>query len=106
MRDKKFLEQARQARIVNGIALPPGMRTSRKWPLCITCGREVEAVELKNWNSKSVELWARCHGAEDYYTVSFPFRIEGDPLEDERANMNVASAMRDFAPFDVNKVPK
>jgi hypothetical protein len=106
MRSKSFLQQAKQARAVNGIYLPPGMRTSRKWPLCLTCGREVEAVEMKDCNQHSVELWARCHGAEDFYRVEFGFRVEGDPMEDERANWAVAAAMRDFCPFDPNKVPK
>lgn len=99
MRSKDFLEQAKQARAVNGIYLPPGMRTSRKWPLCLTCGREVEAVELKNVNSLSVELWARCHGQEDFYTVKFPYRVDGDPMEDEKANWSINAAMRDFCPF-------
>ena len=106
MKTKNFLEQAKEARAVNGVYLPPGFRTSRKWPLCLTCGREVEAVELKNVNSLSVELWARCHGAEDYYVVKFPFRIEGDPMENEKANWAVNAAMRGCWPVDPNKVPK
>jgi len=106
VRQKGFIEQMREARKVNGIYLPPGTRTSRKWPLCLTCGREVDACELKNANSTGVELWAACHGQEDYYKVTFPYRIEGDPLEDERANWHINAAMRDFCPFSPNRILK
>ena len=106
MRSRGFIEQVRQAADVNRIWLPPGSRTSRNWPLCLTCGREVEAAELKNVNQISCEIWARCHGQEDHYTVKFPFRIEGDPLEDERANWAIGRAMGDFTPFDPTVPPK
>ena len=63
-------------------------------------------MELKNANNWSVELWARCHGQEDFYTVKFPFRIEGDPLQDERANDNIRIALNAFTPFDPTQPAK
>lgn len=69
------------------------------WPVCGTCHKDVEAVELKNANSFSVELWARCHGKEDWYEVKFPYRIEGDMHKDQGAMDNVRAAMRSFTPF-------
>lgn len=84
----------------------PGGRTTRNWPLCLTCGREVEAVEIKDVNNHSCQLWARCHGAEDWYTVDFGCRIEGDPFadDDSPANWAVKRAMNDFTPFDPHKL--
>lgn len=101
MKNKKFGLQIREAAKVNkSIWLPPGQRTYRSWPLCLTCRKEVEAVELKNVNSVSAEIWARCHGAEDYYRVDFPCHIEGDVFGDDRANWAIKRAMHDFCPFN------
>lgn len=112
MREIKFIEQVREAADVNRIWTPDsieGLRTSRNWPLCLTCGREVEAVDLRNVNSLGVELWASCSHRgekeppeEDYYKVVFPFRIDGDVLEDERANTFLKRAMHDFCPFPLS----
>lgn len=108
MKHEKWIEAVmKSARRERGLYLPPGERTRRSWPLCMTCNREVEAVELKNVNSTSCELWARCHGGqEDYYKVIFPFRLEGDPLENEDANFAVASAMKAAVMFDPTKPSK
>lgn len=81
-----------------------GLRTSRRWPLCQTCGREVEAVELKNINSHSIELWAKHHGKEDFMRIEFPYRIEGDPLVDEQANAQIRQAMTSAVMFDPYKI--
>lgn len=110
MRNKEFLEQVQQANRVNKLWTPHDslldLRTSRNWPLCLTCGREVEAVDLKNVNQLGFEIWASCshrgeksQPAEDYYKVSFPFRIDGDVLSDKRANTFLKRAMHDFCPF-------
>src|SRR5688572_20406654 len=110
MREVKFIDQVREAAHQNRIWTPKDplrdLRTSRNWPLCLTCGREVEAVDLKNVNATSMEIWASCSHrgemeppAEDYYRVVFPFRIEGDVLSDERTNTFLNAAMRDFCPF-------
>lgn len=65
----------------------------------------MEAVELKNANNHSIELWARCHGAEDYYRVEFPYRLDnGDPMEDQNINDHIQIAMKSFCPFDPYKV--
>lgn len=104
---RKLIEEiSKSAHRERGLWLPEGQRTSRTMPVCMTCGTEVEAVELKNCNAWSVELWARCHGQEDFYTVKFPFRMEGNPLEDERANANIKLAINSFMPFDPTKPEK
>lgn len=104
---KDFIGQTRLSASVNrDLVQVPGQRTQRSWPLCLTCGREVEAVELKDANSFSCTLWARCHGKEDFYIIKFPFRVEGDPLEDPRSNKHIQQAMYAFCPFNPNEPSK
>lgn len=107
MKHHRFLDQVQQSAAANrGLFLPDGSRTQRNWPLCLTCLKDVEAAEAKDWNQESVEVWARCHGAEDFFRVVFPFRIEGDPMEDERANFALRRAMADACLFDPTKPSK
>jgi hypothetical protein len=111
MKNKKLFEQIRQSaahhrKIDAGQAVIIGHRTSRKWPLCLTCGKEVDAVEMRDVSNNGAELWAQCHGKEDFYKVRFPFRIDGDVMEDERANWYVQRAMHDFCPFNPTDVPR
>lgn len=105
MRQKKLLEQVREKAWdnKNGIIRPrtAGDVNTGGWPICGTCRREVEAVELKNQNTFGVELWARCHGKEDYYKVVYPYRIDGD---EEAVQDNIRVAMRAFAPFQTSIV--
>lgn len=64
------------------------------WPQCMTCGRDVEAVEQRDFNRHSVELWARCHGKEDFYKVEFPFDIGGWDEDSQVVKDHVRIAMR------------
>jgi hypothetical protein len=102
------MDQVRQAADTNrGIWLPNGQRTSRKWPLCLTCLNEVEAVELRDISDKGAELWARCHGKEDYYKVVWYFTKSDaakDPLDDENVGWAIKRAMHDFSPFNPQHV--
>ncbi len=73
------------------------------WPVCGTCGQDVDAVELKNRNTEGVELWAKCHGAEDWYTIKFPYSIpESDASGEKVVNDHIRMAMRAFTPFKVS----
>lgn len=95
MQKKKLIEQVRTSvrDKRTGLYVPRTMGDHRtNWPVCQTCRRDVEAVELKNRNTKSVELWARCHGKEDFYLVEFPYAIpDKDPVDDHvRTAMNAA----------------
>lgn len=105
MKTVKFADLIREAAHTQRKAdeelwFPEGTRTMRTWPVCLTCRTEVEAAELKNFCMTSVEIWARCHGKEDFYKVFFPFRIDGDPIEDERANWAIKRALHDGVFFD------
>lgn len=72
---------------------------SANFPFCESCKKSVDKADLKNVNATSVEIWVHCHGKEDYCRIEFPFRIEGDPLEDERANWAIKRAMADYVAF-------
>ncbi len=102
--DKKLMESIRQKawNTSNGLYVP---RTEgdhqTNWPVCMTCGQDVEAVELKNRNTSGVELWAKCHGAEDWYSIKFPYSIpENDASGEKVVNDHVRMAMRAFTPFN------
>ena len=102
---KKLLDAIRQKSWdnKNGIYAPTVEGDHRtNWPVCMTCHRDVDAVELKNRNNKGVELWAKCHGAEDWYSIKFPYDIpENDgSSEDKVVNDHVKMAMRAFSPFN------
>ena len=98
MRDKKLIEQVREKAWENrgGLYVPRTQGDHRtNWPVCQTCGRDVEAVDMKDQNSFGVVLWARCHGKEDYYKVTFPYRLE----DDDQIHDQIQVAMRAFRPF-------
>lgn len=99
IKDKKLMEAVRGKAFENrnGLYVPRVEGDHRSnWPICQTCMRDVEAVELKNQNSFGVEIWARCHGKEDWYEVKYPYRIEGN---EEAVQDQIRVAMRAFAPF-------
>lgn len=86
-----------------GLWLPSGERTTRTWPLCMTCGREVEAAEIKNASTKGCDIWARCHGQEDHYHVSWsvPMRtMSEDVMKDKNVGWAIKRAMQDGLFFD------
>ncbi len=90
------------ARVRRGGIIVPGGGVKRNWPLCLTCGRDVEAAEIKNANSKGCEIWARCHGKEDFVHVTWNVPVRdatADVLEDKNVGWAIRRAMSDFSPF-------
>ncbi len=96
----KSVQETAWRNTAGGLYVPrvEGDVRNSNWPTCQTCHRDVDSVELKNQNSWSVELWAHCHGKEDYYTIKFPFRLE-EGTGDEMRQANIMAAMRTFSPF-------
>jgi hypothetical protein len=85
----------------------PGQRTYRTWPLCMTCGREVDSAELKNVNTKGCDIVVRCHGSEDSIHVYWTCGLSdsaANPLEDKNVGWQVKRALHDFCPFDPTHV--
>lgn len=120
MKTKDFIRQVQESAQMerdSRLWLSPGQRTTRKWPICRTCGHEVDSVELKNVNAFTVELRATCfHDPtlsnpeakehEDFFRMKFPFRVDVNHLDDERCYLAVKYAMDAFGPFEPTDVPK
>lgn len=85
------------------LIMMPGERTYRTWPVCMLCGKEVDACNLENANYKSCEIRAKCHGEEDSLKVVWDLprnSNDGDILEDPHVGWAIKRAMHDFRPFD------
>lgn len=104
MKQKDLLKEVQRTAFDNhnGIFRPRVEGDQRtRFPVCQTCRREVEAVELKDWNHRGVTLWARCHGKEDHYEITFPtWRIEGWDMDDPQVQADIRAATNAFRPFD------
>lgn len=103
MREVTLNDQiVRAAKVNRDLVMPDGQRTTRNWPLCLTCGREVDAAEIKNVSSKGCEILARCHGKEDYYRVTWNVPqsdVSKNILDDVNVGWAVKRALHDFCPF-------
>ncbi len=56
--------------------LPQSAVRNRNWPVCMTCGRDVDAVNIvgdgtNSYDNRYVDVMAKCHGAEDVLRVQF-----------------------------------
>ncbi len=91
------------AKINRELLLPEGQRTYRTWPLCLTCGREVDAAELMDVSSKGCEIRAKCHGAEDSVRVTWNAGYSDNsksPLADRNIDWQLKRALHDSNFFD------
>ncbi len=105
MKTFNFLDMVKTARLSKKFGMDDGR--GAYWPICKTCGRAVEATELKHEGSNSVEIWARCHGQEDFCKVTFPFQLKGSISEgDGNVSWAVNRAMKDWLPFDLSHIEK
>ncbi len=96
--------KAKFERSTSGLYLP-GERTRSTWPLCETCLKEVDAVNLENVNNKSCEIRAKHHGAEDAVKVTWgvPVAAVGvDILDDVNVGWAIKRAMHDTLFFRVS----
>lgn len=91
MRRIGILETTRKALLV-----PQSALNSRNWPLCMTCGREVDAVHIVDEGVKNglryVTVKAEHHNADDAIRIDF---LSAHPTQDD-FNM----AMRTACFFD------
>jgi hypothetical protein len=93
----------RKAAKANRRIFEPHQRTQRNWPLCLTCGKDVDAAELKSVNNRSCEIVAHCHGKEDSIKVTWHVPVASvgqDILEDVNVGWAIRRAMNDFCAFD------
>ena len=93
----------RKAAKANRRIFEPGKRTSRTWPMCMACGKDVDAAKLEAVSSKSCEIRAWCHGQEDSLKVTWHIPVNSvgyDVLEDPNVGWAIRRAMSDYCAFD------
>lgn len=110
MKTRSLEHQIQQAAKINrDLALPIGERTWRTWPLCMTCGREVDSVDLKEVSNKGCEIVATHHGAEDAVRVTWKVAQEANannPLEDRYVGWQLKRALHDTNFFDPSHIER
>ncbi len=75
---KKLIQQVRQRAFEqrNGLYVPrvAGDRKTH-WPVCMTCHRDVDSVNVEDINTNRVTVRATCHGAEAVVVMEFPYSV-------------------------------
>ena len=77
-RIKKLIPQVRQRAFEqrNGVYVPR-VEGDRKttWPVCLTCRRDVESVNVEDVGKNRVTIRVTCHGKEAVVVMEFPYQI-------------------------------
>lgn len=75
---KKLIQQVRQRSFEqrNGLYVPrhEGDRKT-SWPVCMTCHRDVDSVNVEDISTNVVTVRATCHGKEAVVKLEFPYGI-------------------------------
>jgi hypothetical protein len=76
---KKLIPQVRQRARENrnGIYVPrhEGDIKRASWPVCMTCHRDVDSVNVEDIHTNVVVVRATCHGQEAVVKMEFPYGI-------------------------------
>lgn len=75
---KKLIPQVRQRAYEqrNGLYLPRHLGDRKTtWPVCMTCHRDVDSVNVEDISTNIVTIRAWCHGKEAIIKMEFPYRI-------------------------------
>lgn len=76
---KKLIPQLRKRAFENrkGIYVPryEGDIKRASWPVCLTCKRDVESVNVEDVSKNIVTIRATCHGKEAVIRLEFPYQI-------------------------------
>lgn len=95
MKEITLEESIRKSAHVNrSLVMPNGQRTQRNWPLCLTCGKEVDAAFIENVNNTSCEVRGVCHGKEDFFRIRWKVPVHGKSTEDILDDINVGWAIK------------
>jgi hypothetical protein len=98
---KKLIQQTRQRAFEqhNGLYVPRtyGDRKTN-WPVCMTCHRDVDSVNVEDVGHHTVTIRAKCHGAEAVIKIEFPFEITR--REDKETWHHVMTAINAATFFD------
>lgn len=100
-RNKKLIQQVRQRAFEqhNGIYRPRvdgDIKTN--WPVCLTCSRDVDSVNVEDIGHRVVTVRAKCHGEECVIKLEFPYRITRS--DDKETWHHVMTAVNNCVFFD------
>ena len=78
MANKKLIQQVKRRAWEqhNGLYVPrvEGDRKTN-WPVCMTCHKDVDAVNVEDIHKSVVVVRAECHGEEAVVKMEFPYGI-------------------------------
>lgn len=98
---KKLIQSVRKRAFEqkNGLYVPrtEGDRKTN-WPVCMTCKRDVDSVNVEDIGNDTVTIRARCHDKEAIIKMEFPFRIT--QRKDEETWHHVMTAVNNATFFD------
>jgi hypothetical protein len=99
---KKFIPQVRQRAYENrnGVYVPrvEGDVKRASWPVCLTCKRDVDSVNVEDIGKNRVTIRATCHGKEAVVVMEFPYQIL--KRKDKDTWPHVMSAINNAVWFD------
>ena len=99
---KKFIPQVRQRAYEqrNGLYVPrvEGDVKRATWPVCMTCRRDVDSVNVEDISTNVVTIRAKCHDKESVIKMEFPFSIIR--REDKETWEHVMTAINNAVFFD------
>lgn len=96
-----YLRQIRHRNFVdkNGLFIPRHIADEKKasWPVCQTCHRDVDRVQVEDIGKHTVTIRAWCHDKEDAVKLTFPYSTLND--KDDWQHINHAfNTMTFFEP--------
>ncbi len=99
---KKLIPQIRQRAFENrnGVYRPRvfGDRKRVQWPVCMTCRRDVDSVNVEDIHKNIVVIRATCHGKEAVIRMEFPYQIL--KRQDSETWQHVMTAINSATFFD------
>jgi hypothetical protein len=98
---KKLIQQVRRRAYEqrNGLYVPRTEGDQKTtWPVCMTCHRDVDSVNVEDIGHNVVTIRARCHDKEAVMKLEFPFRIT--QREDSETWHHVMTAINSSTFFD------
>lgn len=100
-KNKKLIEAVRKRAFEqhNGL-YTPRVEGDKKtnWPVCMTCHRDVDSVNVEDVSHQRVDVRAGCHGEECTIRLEFPFQIT--QRDDEGTWHHVQTAINNAVFFD------
>ena len=96
--EKAIRERAFENR--NGLYVPRVEGDTKKstWPICGTCHRDVDRVNIEGYTDDSVDIRVWCHGEECTIHMKFPYKMTSK--DDEGAWRQIHTAINNAVWFN------